>query len=199
MTEILYSVIVSKDGEKVLCQLHSLETCSKCSVDWSSLNSLASSLKQGNGIPPPPNAVNPTLNAHVNRLREDGNKFFKANNFPEAVKFYSMAVDMSWSRPLWDPMAFQIVRDELTPVLSNRAAAYTSMNKFVDALVDAEMVTKLKREWSKGWFRKGKALMGLKRYSEARAAFEAGLEFEPESAELNKAIEEVEKAFLTDD
>ncbi|RUS13537.1 hypothetical protein BC937DRAFT_95156 [Endogone sp. FLAS-F59071] len=199
MAEVPYSVIVSKDGDKVLCQPHSLETCSKCSVDWCPLNNLAVSLKPANGIPPPPNAVNPNINGHVNRLREDGNKFFKADNFPEAVKLYSMAVDMSWSRPLWDPMAFQIVREELTPVLSNRAAAYTSMNKFVDALVDAEMVTKLKKEWSKGWFRKGKALMGLKRYSDARAAYEAGLEFEPESTELNKAIEEVEKAFLADD
>ena len=77
-------------------------------------------------------------------------------------------------------------------MLSNRAAAYIGMKNYVDALVDAETVTKLKREWSKGWFRKGKALAGLGRQEEAMESFNTGLGFDPDSEELKKAVVELE-------
>jgi len=77
--------------------------------------------------------------------------------------------------------------------LSNRAAAYIEMKNWAEALVDAEMVTQLKRDWSKGWFRKGKALMGMKRYEEAKDAFEMGIEFGADGEDLRKALAEVEK------
>ncbi|RUP47423.1 hypothetical protein BC936DRAFT_145748 [Jimgerdemannia flammicorona] len=193
MSETLYSVTISKDGDKILCLSHKLETCTTCSVDWAPLNSLAISLKSLNGDTPPPNAHNAPRNAQVSRLREEGNKHFKKNEYAEAVRYYTMAVELSWSRPLWEPMAFQFVREELAPVLSNRAAAYTGLKLYVEALVDADIVTKLRKDWSKGWFRKGKALIGMKRLDEAVAAFEEGLEYEPDSEELRKAIAEVDK------
>ncbi|KAI8047973.1 uncharacterized protein B0P05DRAFT_519608 [Gilbertella persicaria] len=183
-------VSVSSDGDKILCKEHGLEKCSKCEVDWIEHNSLASTLKHVKDLPPP-NAPNPTRNAQVTRLKEEGNKYFKQNNFPEAIRFYTMAVDLSWSRPLWEPLAFQYVREELAPVLSNRSAAYLSLKNYVEAYVDAEMVTRLKREWSKGWFRKGKALVGLARIEEAAEAFQTGLRFDHESEELKKALSEI--------
>ncbi|KAI8990191.1 hypothetical protein BDB01DRAFT_848273 [Pilobolus umbonatus] len=182
-------IAVSIKSDKILCKEHELEVCQKCGVDWSPHNILAASLKS-NEIPPP-NAPNPTRNAQVNRLKDEGNKHFKQNNFSEAIRFYSMAVDLSWSRHLWEPLAFQYVREELSPVLSNRSAAHLSLKNYVEAYVDAEIVTRLKREWSKGWFRKGKALIGLGRVDEAREAFHTGLRFDHESEELKKAVEEI--------
>ncbi|KAI9278519.1 hypothetical protein BDA99DRAFT_429072 [Phascolomyces articulosus] len=184
-------VNVSNDGDKIQCKEHNQETCEECKVDWSDHNALATSLKQVKELPPP-NAPNPVRNAQVNRLKEEGNKFFKQNNYPEAIRFYTMAVDLSWSRPLWEPLAFQYVREELSTILSNRSAARLATKEYVDALVDAEMVTRLKREWSKGWFRKGKALWALGRAEEAQAAFLTGLRFDHESEELRKALAEVE-------
>ncbi|KAI9491601.1 hypothetical protein BDB00DRAFT_832130 [Zychaea mexicana] len=184
-------VSVSSDGDKIMCKEHNLETCTNCNIDWSEHNTLAVSLKQVKDLPPP-NAPNPVRNAQVNRLKEEGNKFFKQNNYPEAIRFYTMAVDLSWSRPLWEPLAFQYVREELSAILSNRSAARLATQEYVDALVDAEMVTRLKREWSKGWFRKGKALWGMGRAEEALAAFKTGLRFDHESEELRKALAEVE-------
>ncbi|KAI9316032.1 hypothetical protein BX666DRAFT_1954080 [Dichotomocladium elegans] len=185
------NVTLSKDGDKILCQDHNAETCHKCGVDWTSHNQLAASLKQVKDIPPP-NAANPVRSGQVNRLKEEGNKFFKTGNYTEAIRFYTMAVDLSWSRPLWEPLAFQYVREELSPVLSNRSAAHLALRNFVDALVDAETVTQLKREWSKGWFRKGKALWGMGRAQEAADAFQTGLRFDHESEELKKALAEVQ-------
>ncbi|GAN07327.1 tetratricopeptide repeat domain containing protein [Mucor ambiguus] len=183
-------VSVSNDGDKILCKDHGLEKCNKCQVDWTEHNLLAATLKHVKDLPPP-NAPNPTRNAQVTRLKEEGNKYFKQNNYTESIRFYTMAVDLSWSRPLWEPLAFQYVREELAPVLSNRSAAHLSLQNYVDAYVDAEMVTRLKREWSKGWFRKGKALVGLGRVEEAAEAFQTGLRFDHESEELKKALLEI--------
>lgn len=184
-------VIISSDGEKVLCKDHNNEKCAKCNVDWTSHNALAATLKQVKELPPP-NAPNPVCSAQVNRLKEEGNKYFKSGNYQEAIRYYTMAVDLSWSRPLWEPLAFQFVREELSAILSNRSAAHLALKNYVDALVDAEMVTRLKREWSKGWFRKGKALSAMGRAEEAADAFQTGLRFDQESEELKKALAEVE-------
>lgn len=186
----MIDVTVSNDGDKILCKEHSLETCTDCNIDWTSHNALAATLKQVKEIPPP-NAANPVRSAQVNRLKEEGNKYFKSANYSEAIRFYTMAVDLSWGRPLWEPLAFQYVREELSPVLSNRSAAHLAMENYVDALVDAEMVTRLKREWSKGWFRKGKALLGMNRSQDAAEAFQTGLRFDHESEELKKALAEI--------
>lgn len=185
-------VSVSNDGDRILCKEHGQETCSKCQVDWTEHNTLASTLKHVKDLPPP-NAPNPTRNAQVTRLKDEGNKYFKQANYTEAIRFYTMAVDLSWSRPLWEPLAFQYVREELAPVLSNRSAAYLALKQYVEAYVDAEMVTRLKREWSKGWFRKGKALNGLGRAQEAAEAFQTGLRFDHESEELVKALAELKQ------
>lgn len=183
-------VTSSNDGDRILCKEHGQEVCNKCQVNWTEHNLLASTLKHLKDLPPP-NAPNPTRNAQVTRLKDEGNKYFKQANYNEAIRFYTMAVDLSWSRPLWEPLAFQYVREELSPVLSNRSAAYLAQRQFVEAYVDAEMVTRLKREWSKGWFRKGKALSGLGRLQEAAEAFQTGLRFDHESEELVKALAEI--------
>ncbi|OZJ02409.1 hypothetical protein BZG36_04858 [Bifiguratus adelaidae] len=186
---------IASNKEQILCRPHAQAVCTICDVDWSEHNALAATLKSTNGDTPPPNVTNPIRNQQVNRLREEGNKHFKAGKYEEAIRFYSMAIDMSWSRPLWEPMAFQFIREEVTTALSNRAAAYTARGQYVDALVDSEMCTRLRRDWQKGWFRKGKALVGLNRAKEALEAFELGRQFDPESEELRKAIEEVKAGF----
>lgn len=48
-----------------------------------------------------------------------------------------------------------------------------------NALADAEVVVTLKRPWTKGHFRKARALVGLGRHEEARQALVDGLQFEP--------------------
>ncbi|ORZ19678.1 hypothetical protein BCR42DRAFT_410257 [Absidia repens] len=188
-----WEVSVSSDGERILCKGHGKEQCNKCNVDWTQHNQLATTLKQVKELPPP-NTPNPVRNAQVNRLKEEGNKYFKQDNYTEAIRFYGMAVDLSWSRPLWEPLAFQYVREELAPILSNRSAAHLALKNNVDALVDAEMVTRLKREWSKGWFRKGKALAALNRADDAADAYQTGLRFDHESEELKKALDEIEQS-----
>lgn len=71
------------------------------------------------------------------------------------------------------------MREELSTVVSNRSAAYFEAHDYIAALADAETVIQVRRPWSKGHFRKAKALLGLGRYKEAADAVKLGLSFEP--------------------
>ena len=53
---------------------------------------------------------------------------------------------------------------------SNRSAAYCNLEQYELALKDAEKCVQIAPDWVKGHFRKGKALIGLKQYTEAIAA-----------------------------
>ena len=74
------------------------------------------------------------------------------------------------------------MREELATVLSNRSVTFLEAGDFLSALVDAEHVITLKRQWSKGHFRKAKALIALQEHEEARDAINVGLQFEPKNA-----------------
>ena len=73
------------------------------------------------------------------------------------------------------------MREELSTTISNRSAAYFDLRDYVSALADAETVISIRRNWSKGHFRKAKALLGLGRFREAAEAVRLGLDFEPTS------------------
>lgn len=58
----------------------------------------------------------------------------KKNNFAEAVKCYSEAIDLSPDNYVF---------------YSNRSAAYMKQDKYEEALKDAETTVKLKPDWGK--------------------------------------------------
>ncbi|KAM4900832.1 tetratricopeptide repeat protein 31 isoform 4-T4 [Sylvia borin] len=65
---------------------------------------------------------------------------------------------------------------ELNPqehrLLGNRSYCLEKLGRYEEALADAEAALALRPGWPKGSFRKGKALRGLKRYTEAARIFE---------------------------
>ncbi len=73
------------------------------------------------------------------------------------------------------------MREELSTAISNRSAAYFDVHDYISALADAETVIAIRRNWSKGHFRKAKALLGLGRLREAADAVRLGLDYEPTS------------------
>jgi len=84
------------------------------------------------------------------------------------------------------------MREELSTVLSNRSAAYFESGELVNALTDAEAVIQLKKPWSKGHFRKAKALVALERPAQAREAVQYGLQFDPTNVEMMAVLQEIE-------
>ncbi|KAL5513259.1 hypothetical protein ACEPAH_3657 [Sanghuangporus vaninii] len=177
---------------KALCGPHGKEKCDECNVDFSGMNALARIFVQNPSlvVPPPPQVVQQQRTQAVMKTKDDGNALFKANKLKEAVSMYTMAVNVAASRLPWEPNS--LMKDELSMVLSNRSAAYTALGDYVSALVDAELVIQIKRPWSKGHFRKAKALVELGRYEEAREAIKLGLAFEPNNTELKSFLDEIE-------
>lgn len=53
------------------------------------------------------------------------------------------------------------------------------LGDYLGALADAETVITIRRNWSKGHFRKAKALVGLGQLEEAIESISLGLQFEP--------------------
>ncbi|KAF9419972.1 hypothetical protein BGZ94_009264 [Podila epigama] len=175
-------------NDKVVCGQHKNEVCPECNQSFVEINDLTRHLKAVNGVVPPPGAVLPLRSQQIAKMREDGNTHFRAQRHEEAITAYTNAINIAFDRPLWEPTG--LAREELAVLLCNRSAAYIARKEWVNAYVDAEGVIELKRPWSKGHFRLGRALFGMGRYEEGIEALKVGLMFDPESAEIQKALKE---------
>ncbi|KAK9479151.1 TPR-like protein [Lipomyces japonicus] len=155
------------------------------------LNALYKSLINLNAdVPPPPNQISGRLSEQVKKLKEAGNTSFKKLQYADAIKMYTLAIEMALKRPPWEAAAY--VREEVSVLYSNRAQAYMSQNRWGEALVDADTSIYLKRNVSKSYWRKGKCLIELGRLQEAKDILEIGIEFaDGNDNELKTALSEV--------
>lgn len=148
--------------------------------------------------PPPPVPVNPKRSAQITKLKETGNASFKKSQFGDAVRMYSLALDMALARPLWEPAG--LVREELSMLYGNRAQAHMAQQNWAEAAVDAECSVELKKVANvKGWWRRGVCLKEMGRLEEAREWLREAVEFEsagPDKqgvTELQGLVNEVER------
>ncbi|WVQ68967.1 uncharacterized protein L199_007177 [Kwoniella botswanensis] len=183
-----------QQGIVVTCPEHKQSSCEECNVDFNALNYMHQFLRSAppEAIPPPPNVQPPPQRAEmIKNLKEQGNTAFKSQQFPAAIQAYSKSADMALSRPPWELAALS--RDETAIALCNRSAAFAFVNAWANALADAEAVVILKRPWTKGHFRKARALVGLERFEDAKQALIDGLQYEPNDKELNNFLNEIEE------
>ncbi|KAF8159856.1 hypothetical protein B0H34DRAFT_655508 [Crassisporium funariophilum] len=174
-------VALGSDNTIALCADHKLEKCDDCNVDFINTNRLSRLLVANPNLlcPPPSNVISQKLTQMVTSTKEEGNVLFKAGHAQQAIARYTAAASFAVQRPPWE--ANQFMREELSTAISNRSAAYFDLHDYISALVDAETVIAIRRNWSKGHFRKAKALLGLGRLREAAEAVRLGLDFEPTS------------------
>lgn len=185
---------IDEKTKAVVCSHHSLPVCTKCNLDFSSLNAL---YKNFNSLtteaPPPPQAKpHPARSAQIHKMKESGNASFKLNKYADALRYYSLAVEMALARPPWEQAA--LCRDETVIVLCNRSAAQFALGNYPESLADAEAVVELKKPWPKGHFRKCKALQAMGRLEEAQRAIELGLMYDPNDNECNLVLKDIKKA-----
>ncbi|PPQ70658.1 hypothetical protein CVT24_000666 [Panaeolus cyanescens] len=184
---------LASDNTIAVCDSHKLEKCDDCNVDFINTNRLSKLLAANPNLlcPPPANIVSQKLSQIVTAKKEEGNGFFKQGKAKQAVQCYTEAAGLAVQRPPWETNA--IMREELSTIISNRSAAYFDMQEYVSALADAETVIAIRRNWSKGHFRKAKALLGLHQYKDAAEAVRLGLDFEPTSNELLTFLADIER------
>jgi len=90
------------------------------------------------------------------KLRLDANNSFARGNLKDAVDIYTKAVKLA-------------PNDHYS--LGNRSHVYQKKGEFDKALEDAEMAISLRKDWAKGYFRKGLSLNGMGRNEEAFKTF----------------------------
>lgn len=109
----------------------------------------------------------------ADELKSKGNAALQSENYDEAVKYYSQAIEIDSSNHI---------------LYSNRSAAYAKTGEYSKSLEDAEKTVSLKSDWGKGYSRKGAALELLGRNDDAIKAYEEGLKYDPSNDQLKDAL-----------
>ena len=95
---------------------------------------------------------------HAKSLKEKGNIAFSKKKFDEAENLYSEAIKLNpGSRPLW----------------TNRAACRNFMEKYEEAIFDCDTALSANPKCTRSIKQKGKALLGLSRFDEAKDCYES--------------------------
>lgn len=167
---------------------------SELDEELSALNSLHRALltvETPHGAPPPPVPVNPKRSAQVNKLRETGNNSFRKAQYGDAIRMYTLGIDMALSRPSWEPA--QLVREEVSGLYANRSQTHMSMQNWAEGSVDAQCSVEMKKVGNaKAWWRRGKCLLEMGRLEEAIAWVDEALEYEASEQDLLALKKEVE-------
>lgn len=168
-------------------------------------------------IPPPPLPTNPKRTAQVQKMRDQGNAALRrsttnhpSTNHPpppsstttttphpasEAITLYTYALEMALGRPGWEPSA--LVREEASALYANRAQAYMHAGMWPEGAADAACSVEMKRGPGNGkaWWRRGKCLVEMGRWKEAREWVARGLEVEGggNEAEMGVLRREIER------
>ncbi|NXN26420.1 TTC31 protein, partial [Nycticryphes semicollaris] len=103
-----------------------------------------------------------------------GNEAAQKGHYAEAVQAFTEAVKLN-------PKEHRL--------FGNRSYCYEKLQRYEEALMDAQVSLGLQPGWLKGFFRKGKALRGLKRYAEAASTFEELLRLDGANAEASAQLE----------
>lgn len=157
------------------------------------LNRSLLKLETPNSVPPAPVPVDPKRSAQVAKLRESGNTSFRKGEHEEAIRMYTLAIEMALTRHGWEPAG--LVREEASGLYANRAQAHMAMQSWPEGAVDAESSTELKRAGNaKGWWRRAKCLLEMGRLEEARQAVTRGLEFEGGEQDLVALRKDIDAA-----
>uniref|UniRef100_A0AAZ3SCC2 Uncharacterized protein n=1 Tax=Oncorhynchus tshawytscha TaxID=74940 RepID=A0AAZ3SCC2_ONCTS len=101
-------------------------------------------------------------------LTEKGIKLVQEGQYSQAVSMFTEAIR-------YNPKDYRF--------FGNRSYCYSCLEQYPQALSDAERSIQLAAAWPKGHFRKGSALIGMKRYSEAEKAMEQVLKLDEDCEE----------------
>ncbi|XP_077092520.1 uncharacterized protein LOC143744765 isoform X2 [Siphateles boraxobius] len=101
-------------------------------------------------------------------LVEKGIRFVQEGQYTQAVSLFTEAIKC-------DPKDYRF--------FGNRSYCYCCLEQYPLALADAEKSIHMAPDWPKGYYRRGSALMGLKRYSEAEKAMEQVLKLDRDCEE----------------
>ena len=109
-------------------------------------------------------------------LKEAGNKAFMNKNYPEAVKQYTLAIEITLETP--NHIYF-----------ANRANAYLEMGNEEECIADCNKSLEIEPSFSKSYYRKAKALLKQGKLDESFKECEKGLDYDPDNQIIKEMSE----------
>ncbi|XP_061102396.1 uncharacterized protein si:dkey-33c12.4 isoform X2 [Conger conger] len=106
-----------------------------------------------------------------------GNQLGNSGRFEMAVIYFTDAIKHN-------PKDFRL--------FGNRSFCYEKMQQYEKALIDADISLAMSPGWIKGLYRRGRALAGLKRYSDAAVAFKSVLQLDRTSSDAAQELMRVQ-------
>ncbi|KAI0785195.1 hypothetical protein C8Q75DRAFT_776404 [Abortiporus biennis] len=106
--------------------------------------------------------------------KEEGNRAFKAGNYPEAVGHYTAAILANPNDP-----TFHL----------NRAAAYLKLGKYLDAERDCSTVINLDPKNVKAWYRRAQARISLRKLADSETDLHRLLNIDPNNKDAQRELD----------
>merc|ERR1711953_1427148 len=113
----------------------------------------------------------------ANKLKSEGNQLMKDKKFKEAIERYSEAINVQESAFFY----------------CNRAAAYTSIENYEEALQDCKKAISFEPDYSKAYSRMGLIYSKINLYAESENCYEKALKLEPDNESYKKNLEIVKE------
>ena len=117
------------------------------------------------------------------QIASRGNELAQLGHFNAAVDLFTEAI--------------RLYRDDHR-YYANRSFCYDHLKQYDRALKDAITCIKLSPVWAKGYFRKGRALVGLLQFSDAETAFEEVLKLDKQCADAEHELVRIRVQQLVD-
>ena len=111
-------------------------------------------------------------------LKQDANTLFSKKNYSQAIQKYTDAITLNPNSQM---------------LYSNRAFAYIKIELFGAAIRDADLAIKLDSNYTKGYYRRAVANMGLGNLKEALKDFKTVIKVAPSDMDAKKKYTECEK------
>ncbi len=125
----------------------------------------------------------------INQAKEQGNTAYRNKDWAEAVKMYTLAIDVAASS---SALGSESGGERRIEVCAWQTEVRVRNVRGLDrCIVRCGGGDQAEEAVGKRALQEGKALVGLERWKEAREAFELGLQFDPENKDLKSALAEL--------
>jgi len=118
------------------------------------------------------------VDARVEFKKKQGNEAFKAKDYQQAAVFYTDCITLKENVPV---------------IWANRSMCWLKMSEAAKALADADKSISLDANYTKAHFRRGVALIELKRFVDALKTFRTVLDLDPKNAAAKASMMLAEK------
>ena len=129
------------------------------------------------GSEPAVAAVAPSQQLPPTSLQQEGNAAYKRSDYEQAIDFFTRAI------------ATYAPTEVPAQLYSNRSAAFCGMERYAEALQDADCTVRQNPTWAKAHSRRANALHALRRIDEARSAYEQALTLDPQNRLVRNSLQ----------